>query len=331
MTPRWSTIESHSSYELTRCAVCGGSETTEVAGPADIRAEAEALWEFHMRRLSPRTPPERLVDRVAFSQVPPWRVVRCRACGLVYRNPVERREELRSTYADAPVDRDALDALHDAQTKTYHAQTRRLAGLLERRGAGLEVGSYVGAFLAAARAQGWNFEGLDVNPAVNEYARSRGFVVHDGDLETFRAAERTFDAVAIWNTFDQLPDPRAALRVSLGLLRPNGVLALRVPNGACYARWRPRLNGASRSSRFATAVLAHNNLLTFPYRFGFTPESLTRLLRDTGFEIVKIVPDILVPTADEWTRRWAAIEERLFKPLTRRWSPWFEMYALRAG
>jgi len=284
-----------------------------------------------MRRLSPRTPPERLVDRVAFSQVPPWRVVRCRACGLVYRNPVERREELRSTYADAPVDRDALDALHDAQTKTYHAQTRRLAGLLERRGAGLEVGSYVGAFLAAARAQGWNFEGLDVNPAVNEYARSRGFVVHDGDLETFRAAERTFDAVAIWNTFDQLPDPRAALRVSLGLLRPNGVLALRVPNGACYAHWRPRLNGASRSSRFATAVLAHNNLLTFPYRFGFTPESLTRLLRDTGFEIVKIVPDILVPTADEWTRRWAAIEERLFKPLTRRWSPWFEMYALRAG
>ena len=308
--------------------VCGGAETIEVAGPLQIREEAERLWEFHMRRLSPRTPPERLVDRVAFSQGPPWRVVRCRACGLVYRNPVERPEELRSTYAEAPVDGDALDALHEAQTRTYHAQARRLAGLLERRGTGLEVGSYVGAFLAAARAQGWNFEGLDVNPDVNAYARSRGFVVHDGDLETFRAAERTFDAVAIWNTFDQLPDPRAALRVSLGLLRPNGVLAVRVPNGACYAHWRPRLNGASRTSRLATAVLAHNNLLTFPYRFGFTPQSLSRLLRDTGFAIVKIVPDVLVPTADEWTRRWAAIEERVFKPLTRLWAPWFEIYAV---
>jgi SAM-dependent methyltransferase len=302
----------------------------ELAGPLDIRDEAERLWEFHMRRLSPRTPPGRLVDRVAFSQAPPWRVVRCRECGLVYRNPVERREELQSTYADAPLDRAALDALHEAQTKTYHAQARRLAALLERRGTGLEVGSYVGAFLAAARAQGWSFEGLDVNASVNEYARSRGFVVHDGDLESFAARNRTFDAVAIWNTFDQLPDPRAALRASLRLLRPNGVLALRVPNGGCYAGWRDRLDGSSPVSALATRVLAHNNLLTFPYRFGFTPGSLTRLLNDIGFTVLKVVPDVLVPTADEWTRRWAVFEERLLKPFTRRWSPWFEVYAASA-
>lgn len=326
MTAKSSTTRSPS-YELTRCIVCGGSDTTEVAGPREIRDEAERLWEFHMRRLSPRTPPERLVDRVAFSQSPPWRVVRCRECGLVYRNPAERREDLRSTYMEAPPDREALDALHAAQTKTFHAQACRLASLLERRGTGLEVGSYVGAFLAAAREQGWSFEGLDVNPAVNAYARSRGFVVHDGDLESFRAADRTFDAVAIWNTFDQLPDPRAALRASRSLLRSNGVLALRVPNGACYAHWRSRLDGSSPHRAVATRVLAHNNLLTFPYRFGFTPGSLSRLLRDVGFGELRIVPDVLVPTADEWTRRWAAVEERVVKPLTKRWAPWFEIYA----
>lgn len=327
MMEKSSTTESPS-YELTRCIVCGGSDTIEVAGPRDIREEAERLWEFHMRRLSPRTPPERLVDRVAFSQAPPWRVVRCRECGLVYRNPVERPAELRTTYADAPIDRDALEALLEAQTRTYHAQARRLAGLLRRRGTGLEVGSYVGAFLAAAREQGWNFEGVDVNPAVNTFTRSHGFVVHDGDLESFASKGRTVDAVAIWNTFDQLPDPRAALRASLRLLRDGGVLAIRVPNGGCYARWRARLNGASPRSALATALLAHNNLLTFPYRFGFTPGSLTRLLRDVGFEVVKTVPDVLVPTADEWTRHWAALEERVLKPLTKRWAPWFEIYAV---
>jgi 2-polyprenyl-3-methyl-5-hydroxy-6-metoxy-1,4-benzoquinol methylase len=329
MTAKSSTTGSPS-YELTRCIVCGGADTTEVAGPLDIRDEAERLWEFHMRRLSPHTPPERLVDRVAFSQAPPWRVVRCRNCGLVYRNPVEHREELRSTYADAPLDCDALDALHETQAKTCHAQARRLSRLLERRGSGLEVGSYVGAFLAAARKQGWSFEGLDLNASVNEYARSRGFVVHDGDLETFATGHRTFDAVAIWNTFDQLPDPRVALRATRRLLRPNGVLALRVPNGACYARWRVRLDGSTPASAIATRVLAHNNLLTFPYRFGFTPGSLARLLNDIGFKVLKIVPDVLVPTADEWTRRWAVFEERLLKPLTRRLSPWFEVYASSA-
>ncbi|MEX2153650.1 MAG: hypothetical protein WD825_09950, partial [Gemmatimonadaceae bacterium] len=77
----------------------------------------------------------------------------------------------------------------------------------------------------------------------------------------------------------------------------------------------------------AIGVLAHNNLLTFPYRFGFSPASLTRLLEDVGFRVVHIVPDVLVPIADEWTKRWAAVEERAIKPLTRRWAPWFEVYA----
>jgi SAM-dependent methyltransferase len=316
------------SYELTRCVVCGGSDARDIAGPDDIRVEAELLWQFHMRRLSPRTPPDRLVDRVAFTQPPAWRVVQCRACGLVYRNPAEKAQELRATYAqDAPAS-DALLALHNAQRDAYRAQARRLSGHLDRRGSGLEVGSYVGAFLAAARDARWQFEGLDVNPHMNAFARSLGFVAHDGDLERFHPG-RTFDAVAIWNTFDQLPDPRMAARAAFRLLRPDGVVAIRVPNGECYARLRRRL--AARGSRAAaTAILAHNNLLTFPYRFGFSPSSLARLLEDVGFRVERTVRDVLVPTADEWTRPWARVEERLLKPLTKPWAPWFEMYARRA-
>jgi len=308
------------SYELTRCIVCGESETDELAGPNDVRAEAELLWEFHMRRLSPRTPPDRLVDRVAFSQPTPWRVVRCRVCGLVYRNPVEKREELCETYAGAAPARESLLALHDAQRRSYRSQAKRLTRRLARRGTGLEVGSYVGAFLAAARDAGWQFEGLDVNPRVNAFARSLGFGVHDGDLEHFRP-DRNFDAVAIWNTFDQLPDPRSAVRAAARLLRGDGVLAIRVPNGECYARLRPRL------SRPWIYTLAANNLLTFPYRFGFSPASLTMLLSEVGFRVERVVGDVLVPTADEWTKRWARVEERVLKPLTKRWMPWFEIYA----
>lgn len=313
-------------YDLARCAVCGGAETTEIAGPDDIKAEAELLWQFHMRRLSPRTPPERLVDRVAFSQAPPWRVVRCRACGLVYRNPVEKSGELRRTYADETPPHATLLALHEAQRRAYRAQAARLTARLDRRGAGLEVGSYVGAFLAAARETRWQFEGLDVNAHVNAFARSLGFTVHDGDLEHFRTT-RAFDAVAIWNTFDQLPDPRSAALAASRLLRPDGVLAIRVPNGDCYARLRARLNARAPWRSLAIAVLAHNNLLTFPYRYGFSPASLSRLLENTGFRVKHVVGDVLVPTADEWTRRWARVEERVAKPLTRAWTPWFEVYA----
>ena len=271
-----------------------------------------------MRRLSPRTPPERLVDRVAFSQPPPWRVVRCDECGLVYRNPAEKRAALCAVYRDEQPTRDSLLALHRAQTHTYETQARRLRRVLGRRGTGLEVGSYVGAFLSAARKYGWQFEGLDVNATTSAFTRSLGFAVHDGDIEHFRP-RRGYDVVAIWNTFDQLPDPRAAVRAAARLLVPGGVLAIRVPNGECYAKWRERPGG--------TQLLAQNNLLTFPYRFGFTPSALARLLRDVGFELERIIRDVLVPTADEWTRPWARVEERLVKPITRLLSPWFEVYA----
>ena len=275
-----------------------------------------------MRRLSPRTPPERLVDRVAFSQAPPWRLVRCRQCGLVYRNPAEKRAVLCAIYRDEEQTRDALLALHRAQAASYRTQARRLRRILGRRGTGLEVGSYVGAFLAAARAQRWQFEGLDVNPTSSAFSRSLGFAIHDGDIEHFRP-RRSYDVVAIWNTFDQLPDPRAAVRAAGRLLAADGVVAIRVPNGECYAKWRERRGG--------TQLLAQNNLLTFPYRHGFTPASLTRLLRESGFEVERVVPDVLVPTADEWTRRWARVEERLMKPLTRFAAPWFEVYARKNG
>ena len=68
-------------YELSPCPACGADDEEEVAGPDAVRAEVEALWEFHTRRLRPGTPPEHLFDRVAFSQHPPLRVARCTRCG----------------------------------------------------------------------------------------------------------------------------------------------------------------------------------------------------------------------------------------------------------
>lgn len=316
------------SYELARCAACGSADADELATAEGMRSESERLWQYHMRRLRPATPPERLVDRVAFSQDPPWRLVRCTGCGLIYRSPAEKREHLLSTYTDARPERDAMRALHLAQRDTYRSQARRLQRIMRRRGSGLEVGSYVGAFLAAAREQRWQFEGLDVNPHINTFTRSLGFHVHDGDLDTFRA-QRAYDAVAIWNTFDQLPDPAAAARSARRLLAPDGVLAVRVPNGECYATWRRRLHGPLGA--FAVTLLAQNNLLTFPYRYGFSPASLSRLLAGAGFRVLRVVQDVLVPTADEYTRPWARLEERVLKPLGRPWSPWFEIYAVAAA
>jgi hypothetical protein len=327
------------SYELAHCIICGHTDAALIADADDLRREMEILWEYHQKRLRPDTPPARLMDRVAFSERPPFRLVRCRECGLVYRNPVERQHELAEIYErDAPTP-DALRALHDAQRPAFARQARDIRDTLGRVGTGLEVGSYVGAFLAAARDEGLRFEGVDVNAAVNAFVRSLGFEAHDGDLTAFAATNgaRSYDAITIWNTLDQLGDPRGTLGAAWKLLSPAGLLALRVPNGEFYASRRAALERGNPARRAAVrATLAQNNLLTFPYRWGFTPSSLSRLLESTGFEPVRVRGDVLVPTADEWTRPWARLEESLIKPLLRgaarittTWAPWFELYARR--
>jgi SAM-dependent methyltransferase len=321
------------SYDLTPCPVCASRDAEQIASAEDARAEMEMLWEFHQRRLRPDTPPRALADRVAFSQRPPLRLARCRECSLIYRNPRERAVELVETYEGEEPDEATLRTLHENQRLAYRAQVRRLEREHGRRGAGLEVGSYVGAFLAAARDAGWTFEGLDVNDHAAAFACRMGFRVTVGELDDITG--RRFDAVAIWNTFEQLPDPRAAAASARKLLNTGGTLALRVPNGDAYAAARRALRGPLAAA--ARVVMAHSNLLGFPYRHGFTTRSLTRLLTDAGFGEVRFHGDALVPIADRWTRGWARLEEGVVKTLLRgagrsvrlgrRLSPWLEAYA----
>lgn len=326
------------SYEIAHCVVCGGRDAAIVADAGELRSEVEALWEYHARRLRPDTPTPRLADRLAFSEPPPLRLVRCVDCGLVYRNPIERASDVKSFYARGAAPREGLAALHSLQLPTARTQARRIRRLLGRGGTGLELGSYVGAFLAAAHESGLSFDGLDVNPATNAFVRGLGFRVHDGDLLDHQA-DSPLDVLAIWNTFDQLADPRGVAFEAWRRLRPGGLLAVRVPNGAIYARLHRALTTGDRMSRhLACAMMAQNNLLGFPYRWGFTLRSLERLLLEVGFAVVHLHGDVLVRTSDEWTLLWARWEERLLKRAMAAivgprpsLAPWLEVVARRTS
>ena len=326
------------SYELARCAVCSSAESDEIVSIETSKVELEQLWEYHQKRLRPEVPTEHLMDRVAFSQRAPLRLVRCDECGLVYRNPVERPAEVAEIYEEEGLDEAVLRGLHDTQRPAYDAQAARLTEVFGRRGSGIEVGSYVGGFLAAARDAGWRFAGVDVNAQPNAFTRSLGFQVHDGTIESLDP-ERRVDVVAIWNCLDQLVDPASAVRAARSHLASGGMLAIRVPNGACYAAFRPMLRG--RFAAIAREWLAQNNLLGFPYRYGFTPTALARLVERNAMRVEHVHGDVLVPIADRWTKRWAALEERLVKRVIgagasisrgdRPLAPWFELYARADG
>jgi hypothetical protein len=190
--------------------------------------------------------------------------------------------------------------------------------------------------------------GLDPGRQLVGDCRRRGLCVIEGTFEDLAARDALFavDAVVIWNTFDQLADPRTTLALAAVSLPPGGVLALRVPHGACFAQLFERWRSAQDSDlqRLWEACLAWNNLFSFPYLFGYGLESLLRLVMPYGFELANVHGDVLPPLAGEATADWARTEEQFIKSLQLRWmqapdpghaphadAPWLDVYWTKRG
>ncbi|HEX6558380.1 MAG TPA: class I SAM-dependent methyltransferase [Longimicrobiales bacterium] len=315
-----------SAFEIAACPVCATSDFSLLADANSIKRQIEALWEFHTRRIRPGAPVQQLFDRAIFSQHPPVHVVQCCHCGTVLRNPREAGEDIVDSYASEAPPEAALPALFAEQLAFYRPRVRKLTGMLGRGGSVLEVGSYVGGFLLAASDAGWQAEGIDVNTAANAFAAARGCTVSVATIDAWQT-NRRYDVVAFWNCFDQLPDARAALVRAYELLAAHGLLVLRVPNGACYA--------ALLDAPLGRTLLAHNNLLGFPYRNGFTVRALQKLADDVGFRATRARGDTLVSTASVWTRSWTLLEQRALKLAMRRLlptriAPWLEFFAWKS-
>jgi SAM-dependent methyltransferase len=148
---------------------------------------------------------------------------------------------------------------------------------LRPRASVIELGSHLGGFLQVAEEWDWRPVGLDIGKDTSDFARRRGLTVRRETIEDTKLGYATADAVFIWNCFEQLADARPTLEAAYRLLRPHGLLVLRVPNARFYLDHRGRNED----------WLAWNNLLGFPYLHGYTDESLNRLVSSHGFEPVR--------------------------------------------
>jgi SAM-dependent methyltransferase len=332
---------------LPECAACGEPALRMLCEAQELAGQAARLERFHGERLRELNE-EQLAERATFTQDDPAHLLECARCGLVIRWPRPAKAELRRTYADDAYAPERLDEMLASQRALFQRKLPQLAALLGKPGRVLEIGSFVGGFLAEARAAGWDAVGLDPGRQLVRACRRRGLRVIEGTFEDLAARDALFsvDCIAIWNTFDQLADPRTTLALAAVSLRPGGILALRVPHGACFAQLLARWRSAHAPDlrRLWEGCLAWNNLFSFPYLFGYGLESLLRLVTPFGFELASVQGDLLPPLAGEATAEWARAEEQCIKSLQRRWiqaqgpgraahadAPWLDVYWTRRG
>lgn len=204
-------------------------------------------------------------------------MVRCRHCGLIYRDPLPSAVEAQA------IDWECREAVHEEWLGERRG--RNFLRFLDRwagpPGKLLDVGCGAGWFLRMAGQRGWKAVGVDVSPHAVRYATERlGVDARSGDLKGFQFPAGSFDLVTLWNALDFVPDPVGLLQEVHRVLEPGGHLFIRTPNSG-FQRMSFLLTGWARQlGRSSPTFVFH---LT-----SFSPASLGFLLRRTGFVLLKV-------------------------------------------
>ncbi len=215
-------------------------------------------------------------------KTPRWNyhVVRCPACGLLYRHPGIRPDRLGDLYSSGKY-AEFLAGKYTRKRIRRYETTMAPFGALFRDGAGrrlLDFGCGNGLFLDLAYERGFACFGVDLAEDTVAAARrkpSGANVYYGSPLEIPEIAAGGFDVITMWSVLAHLPRPLEDVRMLRSRLAPAGLLLLRTGNAGSLKLKRQLA---------AWGGFTPNHLVMF------SPEPLRRLLRSAGFAAVVMPP-----------------------------------------
>jgi SAM-dependent methyltransferase len=319
--------------EYASCVVCASRRLSELADAERLALEAAYRERIFRELFPPGTPDYMLKDRAYPTQTYDARLVVCEDCGTLARDPHMSPGGALEEYEQDVYHSSWLESSFGEFRAAFAERMPELLRWVGPRAHVLEVGSFVGGFLAAAEECGWQAEGVDVGRCVTRFARSRGLVVHTGGLIEAHLQERSFDAVFVWDCFDQLPRPWQTLSEIHRILTPGGCLLIRVPNGQ-FVRCMQGLE--DRAPDLVRRVLAFAGLAAFPFQLGYTASSLGGMLGQAGFESIHVQNRINLREShrESATLRCVHASSQLLHHLTLgslTLGPWIEVSCNKAG
>ena len=245
--------------QATRCAICGTEGNATELFRSTVTPEA-----FDARHFSAR----RLPDRVHY------RMVRCDKCGLVRSDPAADPAKVASLYARSSFD-------YATEVANLSRTYGRYLGKLDRHGAQrdglLEVGCGNGFFLEEALRRGYrDVRGIEPSRDAIESAPPsvRPLIVEDVLRPGVLPAQST-GVVCMFQVFDHLPDPGAALDEVHRVLRPGG-LALILNHDA--------------DAPSAKVLGERSPIVDVEHYYLYSRATLGRLAAAHGFEVVESGP-----------------------------------------
>ena len=157
-----------------------------------------------------------------------YRIFRCGACGLVFKDSVLPEDMFELLYGD-------VDFSNWSACRLYPTEKPVLKHLdsLPPGSKVLDFGCSTGRLLEQANPQigKWGYE---VNKSAAREAAAKGIQMI-GDRNDLKPLKQTFDAVLLMDVFEHLSNPTALLEEMAEFLKPGGMLVVSTGNADCRA------------------------------------------------------------------------------------------------
>jgi len=226
-----------------------------------------------------------------------FHVVVCRECGLIFVNPADETE-IGKYYKHLDDVRGEMRSEIMCRWNVY----LHCIGLIEKynpiqEAKLLDVGAGVGVFLLIAKMLGYEVKGVEASVKAAACAKDSlclDVTCSDG-LNHLESAN--FNIVTLLDVLEHIIEPKRILGEIRRVLKDDGLLIIKVPNG--------------RNQLIKTKLLGKlsplNRLGVPEHVIHFSPATLKRMLADCGFEILEIkngpVEDIPSPRAMQRIKR----------------------------
>ncbi len=110
-------------------------------------------------------------------------------------------------------------------------KVKQITRLNNGQGKLLDIGTGTGEFLLAAKEKGWEVCGVEPNFSAREKAKSKGLDLY---VSLEELSPQQVDVITLWHVLEHIPNMEDTLKKIEGLLRPNGILLVAVPNFQSY-------------------------------------------------------------------------------------------------
>jgi len=207
-------------------------------------------------------------------------VLRCEKCRGCYTSPrfSEQFKQIpfQGNYPFYMRARQTSELLDQAAARPFLSRAASLTDVHPTPGQLLDLGMGDGVFLALMQKRGWAISGMDTEPDVVEFARTRLKLqsCSAGDAERDPLPQGQFDAITMWGLFQLIYNPQALLEKLRSSLVPGGVVGIGVSN---FASLGARIFGKHWKGLGVPRHLVH-----------FEPESLRRLVEGSGYQVMSL-------------------------------------------